>query len=568
MKSVSKSVKIRYIGILLIVSAVFLVIGAVWIDRTTSVRPKFSVESGFYDEAFYLEMSSQSNSIIYYTLDGSIPDENSLVYEEPIFIDNATYNENVYSMRTDVSTGFYTDLVNSIGQWPDPQYKSPDFLIDKCTIIRAVSITENGVQSEEANASYFVGLTPEEYNGCKIISLITAPDNLFDSKEGIYVTGDKFENGKDTLNREWRWWPANYRMRGREWEREAIFHFFDEKGILELSKAGGIRIHGGVSRATLPKGLNLYARTEYDGNETFDADLFNNNYRPKRITLASGGNQLITQFNDYMMTERVGGLNFATLSHMPYVLFINGEYWGFYWLNEKYDAEYIEYYYGVDADNVILVKNESISVGTEEEYEMFCEMEKFIQENDMADKENYDKLCEMIDIDSFIDYYATMIYIGRREDWPLGNLAAWRSREVTNEKYADGKWRWMLFDCNSMCMGNDGAKADFDNLVYMVKSIADRSTTFASLWESEVFRQKFQERILYIADECFDASEMSQYIDEYNTKMIPILTKSWERFYGKEGNQTGIYYDAMQHHKNFFNERKAEVESWFISPDL
>ena len=536
---------------------------------TTSVKPRLSVESGFYEEGFYLKISSQANSVIYYTLDGSIPDEKSLVYEHPIFIDNATKNENTYSMRTDVSTGFQTDLIEQMEtRDPVPGYKIPDFLIDKCTVIRVVSVSESGIRSEETSASYFVGITPEEYNGCKILSMITEPDNLFDPEQGIYVTGNEFEKNADNLGSTWRWWPANYRMKGREWERGAIFHFFDEEGTLELSKVGGIRIHGGVSRGALPKGLNLYARTEYDGQNKFDLDMFDSGYKPKRITLAAGGNQLITQFNDYMMTERVKDLDFATLTHIPYVLFLNGEYWGFYWLNEKYDAEYVEHYYGVDSENIILIKNGEIEVGVEEEKELYLEVERFIQGNDMSKEQNYHKLCDMMDMDSYIDYYATMMYIGRRKDWPLSNYALWRSREVTNEGYADGKWRWMLFDCNSLAMGNEGAKADFNNLEYVMETISESSTTFASLWKSKIFRQKFQERILDIGNQYFEATEMSQFIDEYNEKMIPILSKSWERFYGKENNVLKMYFDTMQHHKNFFNERKVEVESWFISTDL
>ena len=37
-------------------------------------------------------------------------------------------------------------------------------------------------------------------------------------------------------------------------------------------------------------------------------------------------------------------------------VFLNGEYWGIYWLNEKYDARYLDYYYGVSKDNVIIIK--------------------------------------------------------------------------------------------------------------------------------------------------------------------------------------------------------------------
>lgn len=535
-------------------------------DYTTSETPVFSMESGFYDESFCLEIESEAGNILYYTLDGSIPDENSLVYEEPVLIENATYHENTYSMNTDVSTGFYSEIIQKMETWDaDPGYMAPDFLIDKCTVVRAVSVSPGGVRSEEVSASYFVGIDPASYENCNIISLITDPDNLFDPETGIYVAGNAFQKSveADSLWVRWKHWPGNYQMSGREWEREAVFHIFDESGNVEATKKGGIRIHGGVSRSTIPKSLNLYSRTEYDGVKAFDLDFFDNGYQAKRVTLAAGGDELITQFSDYAMTERVSGMNFATLTHVPYVLFINGEYWGFYWLNEKYDEKYLSYYYGVDEENVIIVKNGSLEVGYEGEELQFDELEAYVGQLDLTKDENYEKVCELIDIDSYIDYNAVMLYIARRDDWPFTNYAVWKTRETKNDPYSDGKWRWMLFDCNSLCMGNEQSGPEHNTLEYMLYEVNESSPMFASLWKNETFRQKFKERIFWVAEECFEAGEMSQFIDEYSQRMVPILLKSWARFYGSERNVLGEFYNLMQYQRIFFDGRREVVESWF-----
>lgn len=65
----------------------------------------FSAEPGFYEEPFELEITVKSGTV-YYTLDGTVPDKTSMKYEGPILITDASDHENVYSMRTDVSTGF------------------------------------------------------------------------------------------------------------------------------------------------------------------------------------------------------------------------------------------------------------------------------------------------------------------------------------------------------------------------------------------------------------------------------------------------------------------------------
>lgn len=53
--------------------------------------PKYSVSSGEYDDSVTLELSAAPNGYIYYTLDGSDPNENSLLYTEPLFLESGEY---------------------------------------------------------------------------------------------------------------------------------------------------------------------------------------------------------------------------------------------------------------------------------------------------------------------------------------------------------------------------------------------------------------------------------------------------------------------------------------------
>ena len=251
-----------------------------WTDQEKVRKVKeltFSRESGFYEEEFELEMEAGSG-IIYYTLDGSIPDRNSIKYEKPILIKDATENDNIYSMRTDVSTGFDKQEIERIS-YDYPGYQPPDYKIDKATIVRAVVYNELGRQTEIKTASYFVGFSQKDgYDGMNVLSIVTEPSNLFDYETGIYVKGKTYDdyvkeyrNGDEYYWREefWTLWMANYRNRGKKWEREASCQFFDENGRLVCEQECGIRIHGGASRGYNPRSLNIYARKEYDGNKYF-----------------------------------------------------------------------------------------------------------------------------------------------------------------------------------------------------------------------------------------------------------------------------------------------------------
>ena len=334
-------------------------------DSVAVKAPEFSKEGGFYSNPFYLRISVPQGTKVYYTLDSSDPDENSIEYTQPIYLENATNHDNVYSMRTDVSTGFYTDLIEQRQtDDEDPHYMAPDYLVDKCNVVRAISVDENGNKSEITTDSYFVGISPKNYNGCNIVSVVSDPSNFFDYYKGIYVTGSTFDKYKKNSKfvSHWRLWKANYTQKGKDWERASCFEFFNANGKLLLNKNGGIRIQGGISRGMLPRSMNLYSREQYDESETFNYEFFMNDdaFFPHIMTLASGGNQTITQFNDIMMSDRVKNLDFAAMDFEPYVVFIDGEYWGFYRLASKFDEYFLQYKFNVDVNNIAIIKNNQL----------------------------------------------------------------------------------------------------------------------------------------------------------------------------------------------------------------
>ncbi len=517
----------------------------------------FSRESGFYDEEFMLEMYSNGKDI-YYTLDGSIPDRKSIKYDGPILISDASKNENLYSMRTDVSAGFQVEEIEKIGYEIPPGYQVPNYKVDKATIIRAVAYDKLGKRSEVVDASYFVGFSDKKgYENVNILSIITDPDNLFDSEKGIYVTGDEYEKYVNEYRKKAIWsykeeywvsWPSNYRNKGKNWEREAICHFFNESREMQLSQICGIRIHGGHSRGYTPKSLNLYARDEY-GNDVFQEDLFGTGYFPTAMTLFQGGDEYRTRAKDYLIANEIKELNVVSMNYIPYVMFLNGEYWGIYWLNEKYNKDFISYKYDVKVDNIIMMKNFAVEEGEVDDIKYYDNMIKFCSEADLTLEENFKKVCEMIDLESYLDYNALMIYLARGGDWPMYNTALWRVKKLESRKFGDGKWRWMIFDLNST-----GFEIRKDSIQYTM----DNDLMFKNMMTNDAFRNMFCEKLEEIIG-MFDYNLMNDKVEDYRYSFIDKTKKHDKRFFGDDSAL--IFNEELDAINEFFKERGTYLYS-------
>ncbi len=442
---------------------------------------ELSERGGLKDNAVSIELSFpvETEAVIHYTTDASTPDENSQIYEGPL------------------------ELTES-------------------TVLSAVAISPTGELGPEVRETYLIKETPN----LPIISLSTDPRNLFDDEIGIYVPGDHFNPVLERAT------SGNYAMTGHDWERPVKVEHFNESGDLVLSTNAGMRIHGGASRAYDQKSLRLYARNEY-GNNTFNYSFFGEDKRHlyKRLLLRNSGNDYnSTLFRDaYLQSLVKDEINVETQNYKPVVVYINGEYWGIHNIRERFDQHYFERELGIHQDDLdLLEKDGEIDQGRNAHWNSVT---AYIREHDLSEQEHYEQVAEWIDLDNFIDYNITEIFV-RNTDWPGNNRVFYRNR-IENEP-----WKHVLFDLDFGFGRFGGPDAYRHHTLQMATEAGqdsmpnpDWSTlVLRSLMENEDFQTDYINRSAHFLNTLFHPSRSVPMLEEMAAAIEPEMNHHIDRW--------------------------------------
>lgn len=392
---------------------------------------QISPDSGFYAKDMEIRVSVPENTKVYYTVNCEEPTaETGILYEGPISLP-AMEEEQVY-------------------------------------VYRFLTVYDDGRESEETIRTYFVGEQIQDRYNMLVLNITGEPDGLFGYENGIFVPGkiwDEFWEANPDAH-VGSYVEANYTMRGPQWERAVYIQFFDRDGNEILAQNGGVRIQGDQTRIKNQKSFRLYARKEYDEENEFDYPFFGTLHSEengvlgreyKRLVVRSSGND---NGYGYIRTELVGRLAADagypdTICAVPVCVYINGGYYGVYWLENYYDGQYFENRYGAyDGEFVVLEGGDLLKNDTEDAY-----VQGFVEDYnstyakfaamDMTVEENYRALQEFIDVENYLNYFAIENYIGN-SDWPEHNLKVYRyvaeDGQYREDSVFDGRYRFLLFD--------------------------------------------------------------------------------------------------------------------------
>lgn len=414
-------------------------------------KAKFSHSRGYYTEAFDLSLSAElPQAKIYYTLNGSDPrDTNSAQtfrYTNPIPITTTTcvrailYRKNYIRSESKTHTYIFAKDVK----------KQPEFPQGFSTGWAHTSTGDFEMDPDVVNAPEYAAEIEPALMALPTLSLVMAQEKWF-GDQGIYTKGQLIK-------------------------RKVSAELFNTSDKNDFQTNCAVKIVGGTS-TTRWRTDKLSMRLDFDiefgegtlnhplcegGTDsyksiTLDA-IFNNSWTYGGQTKVSIRNDLrqndIAQYSRDMFVLDLHRASGGTTVHYRRVhLYINGLYWGMYWIHERPDANFAaEYFGGSSADYDILKHtHDNVAQGSNSNYLEMIEILK----GDIATLETFEKIKKYLHLPSFIRYYLNNLYLGNG-DWDHHNWYA-----THNAKISDGQWRFHDWDSEHVMQATDFNRSTF-----------------------------------------------------------------------------------------------------------
>ena len=444
--------------------------------------PAFSVTPGIYDNAVTVAITAGEGETIRYTTDCTTPNASSEVY-------------------------------------------SGELSISKNSVIRAAAFRDGYLSGDVATATYLFRSDGVNH-ALPVVTLVTDPDNLWNSKTGIYATGDQFDpdaaSYADTLQSA-TYYQAKFATEEQVdtiWEKPAAFSLFDDNGKQVFTQNVGIRIAGSFGRGRAQKGFNVIARKEY-GKGSMEYPFFEN--RPyteyKAVVLRAGAqDQNRSKIRDELASGLLEGtdINILYQAYRPTVLYLNGEYWGVYFMKEKRNRFFVAQHENTE-NNVDLAIGKGFKQRSYGDNSDWVSLYEYATSHDLSASDAYNYVAERMDVDSFRDYMIAEIYNGNTDTY---NFQYYRLK--------GGKWKFIFYD---FCWGFQSP--GHETLAFrMGKTPSDvcSAKLFAAMLQNKGWRDSFCRRFGELLNTAFASERVSALIEELYGYVEPEIKREREKF--------------------------------------
>ncbi len=416
---------------------------------------RFSIDRGFYDEPFEVEITTETpDATIRYTTDGSPPSPTEgTVYDGPVRIERTTplraiaYKDGLDSTNIDTQTYIFLDEIVRQDR--------------QATLARGFPARWGGTTADYGMDPRVIGQDGDDRYGGKYAETIRADLLSIPTLSVSLPTDDLF--GAQGIY-------TNSNARGVQWERSASVELIDPSGSEEGFQVNcGLRIHGGAFRShgltkkhslrLLFKGVHGPTKLRYPlfrGTpiEAFDSLVLRANSNDGWQWAAANAQPVYIRDSFGRETALDGGL---VASHERFVhVYLNGVYWGLYNFVERPDASFSASYFGGQKEEWDSISNDTASNGSLAAWQQLVALSRggFRAEEsyeaargNRPDGTDDPTLETYFDAANTIDYMIVNLYVGN-SDWPHKNYWIGRRRgpESTGFKFYmwDSEWSLLL----------------------------------------------------------------------------------------------------------------------------
>ena len=359
--------------------------------------PQLTTAPGLYYATVYTQLIIPEGTTVRYTMDGSIPTEQSSVYNGEMFELNFT------------------------------------------TVLRARAFSDSGLkESDIVTGTYFVNV----YHTLPVVSLVIDPNELYSPTDGIFTVGPNVDKSKGIPFKN-----TIYSQFGKI-PRPAHIEYYSQDGVQVLNQGMEMSLIGQYSLDMPQKSLKLKAKSKY-GAKVFNAKLFEDREYTeyKSLVLRNSGNDCVwTRLLDGFESRLLDSYG-TTIIHQawkPVVVYINGIYWGHYNLRERVDKYFVVQHEGQplsEADNLtILEASGSLKTGSNSVRKEYQAMIKKIKASHPASNPaDLQYILDNVDVDNYFEYIALEMFVGNSD---IGNTRFYRLDTPGS------KWRWIFYDAD------------------------------------------------------------------------------------------------------------------------
>ncbi|MBE3070043.1 MAG: lamin tail domain-containing protein, partial [Planctomycetes bacterium] len=399
---------------------------------------EFSVDRGFYDAPFDLEITSDTPlATIYYTTDGTLPGPtNGTVYTAPIPILTTSVIRAVAVREgwepSDVDTQTYIFLGDVLQQTRPDDYPTS----------WGPATADYDVDADVVNNPAYHDTILDDLRSLPTMSIVMDWEDIF-GPMGIY---------------------SNSWAEGALWERACSVEYIEIDGSTGFQENAGIRIYGGVSRDPSVKqhSLRLLFKAEYGATklqyplfegsqvEQFDTITLRGNFNDGWGPMSFGGGSAFIR--DQWARDVQLAMGQPAMDGTYVHLYINGLYWGLYNPAERADASFLAEHLGGEKEDYDAINSGEAIDGDMTAWNTMMRIANTghadagwaYDPNALASAGAYALLRQYCDVDNLIDYILLNFYSGNG-DWDGHNWYAGRKREAgAGFKFFSWDHEWAL----------------------------------------------------------------------------------------------------------------------------